>query len=62
MSLKASSILRVKDLSLFYTVSIPTARLRLREIQKALNKDFISVFDVAKYEGYPVDFVIEMLT
>lgn len=51
--------IRLKDLASFYNVSLSTAKLRMKELKNYHKKDRVSLYDLAKYEGYEVQEVLQ---
>ncbi len=58
--------LSVKDLSVFYVVSLGTALNRKKEIlsslaEKGIIRDYVTLQDLANHEGYTLDYLFKML-
>jgi len=51
----------LKDLMRYYECSISTAKIRLKQLRKSLNKNRITVYDLAIYEGYPPETIKDYL-
>lgn len=51
----------ISDLMRFYSCSRQTACKRKKEIAESVNKEKISYYDLAIYEGYSIDAVLRFL-
>ncbi|MBB4037079.1 hypothetical protein GGR21_002994 [Dysgonomonas hofstadii] len=51
----------LKDLIKYYECSLSTAKIRLKQIKTACQKDRITVYDFAIYEGYPPEVIKDYL-
>jgi hypothetical protein len=49
--------LSLKDFQLLYMCSLRSAQRRKKELQQFFNKEFIRLSDVARYEGYDVNYL-----
>jgi len=59
--MNALSRLSLKDLQIVFNCSKSTAEKRKKELQNALNIHHVRVCDIAIYEGYDVDYILQII-